>query len=193
MKFNKELLERKKKTCHWKTLIYVHTTPMTDIAARRYPVNAGSNPNFDRNNFEINTTMVALNKSSKLMPKELNRYVQFIRRFLISGKRSRSLGVCTPSAGLKCPWRMCFCLRSLAPGISRGNPRISKELKITKVPKIGKPSHQAPIHLGSFGVKWSPEGCGKKKQNIKLTTKLVKKIKSWNLFFKNWKNNLKIH
>ena len=128
------------------------TTPMTTPARKEL------NPYLSWRIFAMKAAIPAPNNDPDVIAKVLKIKTGVFINCSVAGKISFSFPWILSSFCGMCP-SLSACSRVLlAPGNSLGNPRTRPETMRRTEPPARYPSHQAPIHRGSSGLRLTPLG-----------------------------------
>lgn len=122
------------------------------------PAKKGLSPYLSWRIFAMKAAIPAPNSDPDVMAKVLKIKTGVFINWSVAGKISFSFPWILSSFCGMCP-SLSACSRIfLAPGNSLGNPRIRPEMRRRIEPPARYPSHHAPIHRGSSGLRLAPSG-----------------------------------
>ena len=128
------------------------TTPMTTPARKEL------NPYLIWRIFAIKAAIPAPNNDPDVTAKVLKIKTGVFINWSVAGKMSFSFPWILSSLCGMCPSLSACSRMLLALGNSLGNPRIRPEMMRRIEPPAKYPSHHAPIHRGSSGLRLTPSG-----------------------------------
>lgn len=139
-------------------MITLPTVPGTSTTPMTTPERKGLNPYLSWRIFAIKAAIPAPNSEPDVIAKVLKMKTGVFINWSVAGKISFSFPWILSSFCGMCPSLKACSRMLLAPGNSLGNPRTRPEMMRRTEPPARYPSHQAPIHRGSSGLRLTPSG-----------------------------------
>lgn len=134
------------------------TVPGTSTTPITTPARKELSPYLSWRIFAMNAAIPAPNSDPDVTAKVLKIKTGVFINWNVAGKMSFSFPWILSSFWGMCPSLSACSRMLLAPGNSLGKPRIRPEMTRRMEPPARYPSHHAPIHRGSSGLRLTPSG-----------------------------------